>query len=216
MSRTVIAAALCLLVLACRSARPPDPVPDATLPIFVVRRAWHIDVGFAAPDLQLPLRSVLLEFPTAAYLEFGFGDRHYLLTRDHGPATLLGALWPGPALVLVTALRATPQEAFGAGNVIVLRVTPEQAQAMQKFIWHTMTASDAAIRPVAAGPYEGSVFYAAVPEYSALHTCNTWAAQALRAAGLPIHSTGVEFAGQLWSQLQAMQPSAGPGPAKVP
>lgn len=206
-------ACVMLLVAACQSlplpARPPR---EPTASIFIVRRAWHIDIGFASADLQPPLRSLLNEFPPATYLEFGFGDRHYLLTRDHGTSTLLRALWPGPGLVLMTALRATPQEAFGAANVIELRLAEDRAHDLQMFVWRSMSRGDAPLQPVAAGPYAGSVFYDAIPSYSGLHTCNTWAAQALRAAGLPVHTTGVAFAGQVWSQVRRIARLEGASP----
>jgi hypothetical protein len=41
----------------------------------------------------------------------------------------------------------------------------------------------------------------AVPRYSALYTCNTWAADTLRSAGLPVRSTMTLLAGQLWRQV---------------
>lgn len=205
-----------LLVLAgCQNiAPPPAAVPAAgivpvtapetdrpqTAAVYIVRRSWHIDIGFAVADLQPPLRAISDAVPQARYLEFGFGDRHYLMTRDHGTTTLLAAVWPGASLILMTALKATPQEAFGAEHVVVLHVRAAQAASVQNFIWGSMTAP----APVADGPYPGSVFYGGTQHYSGLHTCNTWAAEALRAGALPVHSTGVLFAGQLWSQVQRL------------
>jgi len=189
---------------ACQSAPPRRPDPAATLSIYIVKRSWHIDIGFAAVQLQPPLATLLGEFPSASFVEFGFGDRHYLVSRDHGPGSMLAALWPGAGLILMTALGATPQEAFGADNVVLIRVTAQQLRDVQGFIWKSLADSN----PVANGPYEGSVFFAAVPRYSAFHTCNTWAAEALHAAPLPVHSTGVELSGQVWSQVKQL---ASPG-----
>ena len=39
--------------------------------------------------------------------------------------------------------------------------------------------------------------------------CNTWAAQVLKAAALPIHSAGVIFAGQLWGQVRHLAQQGG-------
>jgi hypothetical protein len=55
------------------------------------------------------------------------------------------------------------------------------------------------------GPYEGSVYYLAVPKYSAFHTCNTWGAQVLRAAGFHVRTNGVVFAWQLWMQARRLK-----------
>jgi Protein of unknown function (DUF2459) len=213
----LFAALSIVTLLGCQHIAPPRPAPAATSMVYVVRRAWHIDIGFAAGDLQPPLRSLLQAFPPAAYLEFGFGDRHYLMTRGHGPANLMAAIWPGKALVLMTALRAAPQKAFGASNVVMIPITSDQAGSIQAFVWQSLSGTTVTARtadpPVADGPYPGSIFYAATIEYSGLHTCNTWAAEALQSGGLPLRSTGVLFAGQLWSQVRRLGTEA---PAAIP
>jgi hypothetical protein len=170
--------------------------------IYVARRSWHIDIGFAAADLQPPLDAVAAQFPGVRYLFFGFGDRHYLLAKDRNAPVLLAALWPGRGMILATALASSPQNAFGAAHVIALSVTQKQARDTQAFVSHSL---ENGVTPYATGPYEGSVFFAATPRYSAFHTCNTWAAESLRAAALPIHSAGVIFAGQLWSQVRRLE-----------
>jgi hypothetical protein len=64
---------------------------------------------------------------------------------------------------------------------------------------------EATLTPYANGPYEGSLYFSAIPQYSAFHTCNTWAAEGLSAAGLPVESAGVVFAGQLWGQVRRLE-----------
>ena len=181
--------------------------------VFVARRGWHIDIGFAASDLEPPLNSLAAEFPGVEYLFFGFGDQHYLLAKKHNAPVLLGALWPGRGMLLATGLAAAPQDAFGAAQVVALAVTPQQLHAVQDYVWQTLDAKFAG-KPAARGPYGGSLYFDATPKYSALHTCNTWAAQALKAAGLPIHSGGVVFAGQLWSQVRRLSRAASCRPGK--
>ena len=180
--------------------------------IYVARRGWHIDVGFAAADLQPPLNAVAAQFPGVRYLFFGFGDQHYLLAKDRNGPVLLAALWPGRGMILATALASSPQEAFGTTHVAALFVTEKQARDTQAFVWRSMDKQSAeqesganGIKPYAVGPYEGSLYFAATPRYSAFHTCNTWVAESLRAAELPIHSAGVIFAGQLWSQVRRLE-----------
>ena len=56
-------------------------------------------------------------------------------------------------------------------------------------------------RRIAAGPYSQSTFYAASGRYDITHTCNTWTAEALRVAGLPVSAAGVIFADQVTGQL---------------
>jgi Protein of unknown function (DUF2459) len=168
--------------------------------IYVVRRSWHIDIGFAAEELHAPLDSLRAKFPGARYLFFGFGDRRYLEAKHHTAPVLVSALWPGAGLMLVTALAATPQEAFGADQVAALPLTAAAALDVQAFVAKSMDLDTGL-----PGPYEGSLFFNAAPKYSAVHTCNTWAAEGLKAGGLPIHSAGVVFAGQLWEQVQRLK-----------
>ncbi len=204
----------CLAWLAgCTTVPSGQPTAHGTtsgnpITVYVARRKWHVDVGFAAADLDPALLPLKGQFRTAKYLFFGFGDRRYLLTRSKSAPLLLGALWPGPALILVTAIENTPALAFGQLQVIRFEVSAAQARAIQAFIRDSM--ADANLAAFAPGPYEGSVYYAASQSYSALHTCNTWAAEALRAGGEPIHTKGVVFAGQVWRQATRLAQSAAP------
>jgi hypothetical protein len=190
-----------------------SPAAQDAAVIYVVRRGWHVDVGFAAADLRPPLTSVLSEFPGAQYLIFGFGDRRYLLAKHHHASGLLAALWPGRGMVLVTGLISAPPAAFGKRQVAALRVTPRQASDAQAFVWHSLEkqseedkqSEDGSVKSYAPGPYEGSVFFEAIPKYSAFHTCNTWAAEALAASTLPIRSAGVVFAGQIWREVRRLE-----------
>jgi hypothetical protein len=200
-------AAIALLCLGACSTVPHRGGTNATVAapsaiIYVVRRGWHIDVGVAAADLMPPLSSLRATFPSARYLIFGFGDRHYLLSRGKSFPSTLVALWPGAALVLVTGLTAPPASAFGGNNIIELSVTAAQMRALQAFLWRTLVTDNDVSRPYAQGPYAGSLYFAATARYSALHTCNTWVAEGLQAAQLPIRSRGVVFAGSLWRQVR--------------
>jgi uncharacterized protein (TIGR02117 family) len=185
----------------------PDVSADAGPPVvvYVIKRSWHTDLGFEATDLHPPLAGIHAQLAGARYLLFGFGDRHYLM--DHGGSTkgLLGAVWPGSGVVLVTGLGATPEAAFGATGVIRLTLSATQARRLQAFVWRTLAPSAGEASVLGAGPYDGSYYYAATTRYSGAHTCNTWTAEGLRAAGLPIRSFAVAFAGQVWRQVRHLQ-----------
>jgi hypothetical protein len=186
----------------------PPTAGFAPATLYLARRHWHIDVGFAADALQPPLAHVMQEFPRSRYAFFGFGDRHYLMAKNPGAPTLLEALWPGPGLILLTTLSNSPAEAFGVAEVIELPLSAEQSRAVQEFIWRSLSLDPAgSLTSYAAGPYEGSSYFAAVPRYSGLHTCITWAAEALRAAGFPVRTRLTLIAGQLWRQARALRAS---------
>lgn len=187
---------------------PPSVESGPPVVVYVVRRSWHIDIGFEATDLHMPLASLHAALPKSRYLLFGFGDKHYLLTHGRALDRLSGAVLPGDGVVLLTGLAATPEEAFEPKNVIRLTLRAAQADRLEDFIWQTLATDKGVAKVLAPGPYSGSLYYASVQRYSGLHTCNNWAAEALRSAGLPIHTFGVEFASQLWRQVRRINRKA--------
>jgi len=162
--------------------------------LYVVRRGWHLDVGFDAQTLTADFDPVRGALPGARFVVFGFGDRRYLLAAHRHAPDLLAALWPGPGLILATGLVRPPEDAFGSPQVTRVAVSRATLLAAQEYVLQSFRD----MRVVAQGPYDGSVFYASTARYSAAHTCNTWIAEVLEAAGLPLHSRGVVFAGPLW------------------
>jgi hypothetical protein len=211
MKRCVVLSLALMLLQACgsmpqRAAADFDvDRADVRTTIFVARRGWHIDIGFRTLDIQERLISLSAPFARSQYLFFGFGDRHYLVAKNKNFPGLLAALWPGAAVVLVTALAGSPEEAFGSEHVIRLTVSSAAAQAAQTFVWNSLRTQNNAPAFSGKGPYAGSLFIGAVPKYSAVHTCNTWAAEVLRAADLSVHSHGVVFAAQLWPQVRRLE-----------
>ena len=164
----------------------------------MVHRGWHTDVGFPVEEITGPLATLESAFPGVRFLTFGFGERQFLVHRSKNFGAMLNALLPSQSALLMTALRATPEEAFGQPNVVVLHVSHAGLERMEASIWQELELSTAGA-PVllAEGPYPGSVFYAARDTYDGFYTCNTWTAETLRAGGLPMPAAGVLFAGQV-------------------
>ncbi|HEX3602661.1 MAG TPA: DUF2459 domain-containing protein [Steroidobacteraceae bacterium] len=175
--------------------------------VYVARRGWHIDIGVSVTALAPPLDQVVPNLPGARHVFFGFADKHYLLAGNHNAPVLLSALWPGAGMMLATGIANSPPEAFGEKHVIALRVTPQQMRDLQAFIWRSLRTQDKMLKVYQQGPYDGSVYFPAVRKYSAFHTCNTWGAEALRAAGFQVRAKGVLFAWQLWTQARRLRRS---------
>jgi hypothetical protein len=173
-------------------------IPARDVTMYVVRRGWHIDVGFAVEDMAGPLKVARERFPQARFFTFGFGDRRYLHAHNPHFPNMLAALWPGDALMLITALEGTPQQAFGDSHVTELTLTAGQVLQAQRRMAASMSLQDGRPQSDGPGPYEGSTYWRSSLRYSAVYTCNTWAAQVLASAGLPLPVHGVVFAGQVW------------------
>ena len=188
--------ALTGLIAACSAPNPLPPPDDAV--VYVAERGWHTDITLPVEEIAGPLATRERGLPGVRFLTFGFGERQFLVNRQRTVGAMLNALLPSQSALLMTALRATPEEAFGQRNVVALHVSPAGLEQIVANIWREFEPSTAG-EPVwlAEGPYPGSVFYAARDTYHALYTCNTWTAEILRAGGVPMPVTGVVFAGQV-------------------
>jgi len=211
MRRGVMLAVMILGLSACTGSGPlrragmvPERADSTTL--YVVRRSWHLDVGFAAADLRGPLALVRDRFPGARYILFGFGDEAYLTSGRGRFVNMLTALLPGAGLMLVTGLRVSPEEAFGREQVATLVLPSRSVDDAERLIWKSFGAAEAPGTPPRLGPYSGSLYFGSADQYSALHTCNTWVAEVLQAAGLAIRPQGIVFAGQVWQRLREGAP----------
>jgi len=199
-------------------AAPPPRITAGEGPglaeVHLIARDWHTDIGLPVDALEPPLATLAAGWPGARYLVFGFGERAYLLSRNRSLADMLMALLPGPGAMLVTGLSVRPAEAFGAANVVVLTVSRAGLGRLQRFLWDSFEReAGGRVRRLADGPYPGSIFFASAATYSAAYTCNTWTADALAQAGLPVTATGVAFAGQVMEQGRRAASMAGAGGA---
>ena len=171
----------------CATQQPPGFPEPRTETIWLIARGWHTDIAVPAKAGGMigGLREI---FPGVVTLTIGFGDRAYLTHKIAGPLDMARALLPGPGALLVTALRGEPEQSFPPEDVIRLRVSALGLAGLNDFIAHAFGAHSNQLAP---GPYPGSLFFASADTYSILHTCNTWSAEALLAAGLPVSTRGV-------------------------
>ena len=222
-----LAALFPVLLCACTGASPPACPPAARpAPVaWVISQDWHTEIGLPASELSGRLASFRTVFPGASALVFGFGKRTWMTARVESPAELLMGPFPGPAVIEVVGLRVEPALAFGGSEVIRLKLRPGQLARLSDFLWDSFgkaqvggkaqpggkaqaggkarAGEDGAVGPrlVSQGLFPGSLFYAASRGYGPLHTCNSWTAEALGAAGLPVRARGVVFAGGVLDQV---------------
>ena len=185
-----LAAALlggCLLV-GCAGSLPPNAlVPSGDASIYVVERGWHTDIGLPVDEIAGPLATLQRWFPGMRFMVFGFGERAYYMARRTGSAELLTAMLPSESAILMTALSASPIEAFADQHVVELHLPQDAVDRIANRIWQVLEKGpDGSAVRLADGPYPGSVFLASTETYDLFNTCNTWTAALLHDAGLPI------------------------------
>lgn len=203
----MVGAVLCCFgLLAARTGAPAEFTPSAASreqTIYVIAGGWHTELALPIASIDPPLTALTPGFPGARYLVFGWGARGYYMAQHPGLADLMRAATPGPAVMLVIPLAISPAAFAGAGNAFPLAVSPGGAARLSQFLSDDLVGGGNRIpRKLGPGPDPHSVFYAAVGTYDLSHTCNTWTAQALRTAGVPVSAAGVVFADQLIDQLR--------------
>ncbi len=210
--------AFALLLPGCATPPAQQSAPDDKI-VYVIGRGWHTDIALPVEDIAGPLAVLERDFPGVRVLSFGFGERQFLINRKTDVITMLAALLPSRSALLVTALRTSPEQAFGAGHVVALRVSHAGLARIEAAIWQEIerTAANEPVR-LAEGPYGGSVFYGATGTYDGFHTCNTWTANVLQVGGLPVAASGVLFASQVmgaarWIRTQQAAAPNRPGGA---
>jgi hypothetical protein len=181
---------------------------------YVVRRSFHTDMGLPTAALGPPLRPLAAEFPGARTLLVGFGDRTFVQSRGHRwLGDWLLALLPGQGAMLVTGLSVAPVQAFAPRDVVTLALTQAQWEGLQRFVRASFTPPAGAPARLAEGPYLGSRFFASPLTYDLLDTCNSWTAEALRAAGQNVPVDFSLFATQVMRAASAL-PSRAAGAAR--
>ncbi len=172
--------------------------------VFIVHDAWHAAIVTKKADIPIAVLPELRDFPSAEYLEFSWGDRDYFPAPDAGLGLVLkAAFWSSGSILHVVGLKDAVQNAYPSAEIIEIPLSEEGFQRLVRFISDTFSRphppAPAEARP---GLFSTGRFYAAEGKFSLLRTCNTWVAEALSAAGLPIRPSYVITAGNLSNQLR--------------
>ncbi|MEX0760020.1 MAG: DUF2459 domain-containing protein [Tistlia sp.] len=177
----------------------------------VVSNGWH--GAIVADRAEVAATGLLPEvddFPEAAFLEFGWGDREYYPAREKTLGmTLEAALVPTPAVMHLAGLARAPAPEDPDSEILRVFLTDAGFRRLVGAIADDFVREQARAVPVAPGLYPDSHFYEARGEFHLFNTCNTWVARKLRAAGLDVSPSGIVTAGDLMDRLGKTLAEAG-------
>ena len=178
--------------------------------LYVIAAGWHTEIGIAADAISGPLTFLWSRSPNARYIVFGWGQRDYYMSPNPGFGELVKAAIPAPSVMLIIPLEESPAKVFTVGaRVFTIPVSREGLNRLSQFLWDHLDQGQGPPRPIGDGPYRQSSFYDATGTYSLVNTCNTWTADALGIAGLPVRSSGVVFARQVVDQVRRLATAPG-------
>ena len=202
------ALALCALWLATCETAPPPPADNhapRTHVIQVASNGWHTAIVLPAPALaDTGLLPEAKDFPGAAFLEFGWGDRIYYPAKEKTIGmTLSAALVPTPAVMHMAGLAAAPRDGGSSREVVAVPLTEAGfLNLVEALAAEFERPAGGRAVSVSRGLYPGSRFYNARGEFHLFNTCNTWTARMLRAAGVAISPSGIVTADGLMARLR--------------
>ncbi len=171
--------------------------------VYVVEGGWHAEIGVPVSELSGGLQFYKDVFPGADTLMIGYGKRTFFTAEVKTPSEYLLGPFPGPAVIHIVGLRGTPIAAYPDEDVVTLALPPDGSRKMSAFIWQDIVKDDVGKpKQIALSTNPQGAFYDAKSEYNLLHTCNSWTAEALQVAGLPVSREGVVFSGQVMSEAR--------------
>ena len=202
----LIVAAGCLGPVA--SLYPPRP-GDPSTPVWVVDHGWHTGLVVERAAIPQGLWPEQEDLPPAPYLEVGWGDAAFYRAEQPGVGLAVrAALGSAGSVLHVVALPEPPERVFAGREVVEIRLSPPGVRALAQFVDESFARGERGRAPqLGPGLYGISAFYPARGRYHLLNTCNTWIADALRSAGVPITPAYAMTAGNLmWQARRAAVP----------
>lgn len=212
---------VCLLSsCASRPVATKVPLQDAPHIIYLVYRHWHTSIVLDAKQLarRSPLLAPYMRGEDFARIGWGDGDYFTGQSKTWGTAGKALVVSRYSALQLLTYTAQGLQE-IPADTLVPLAITEQGLRDLIKTI-EASIALDPQAKPIplpatSADGQDIGVFFRATGHYSLFNNCNSWSAEALQLAGMPLASRltaqGVfQQAGKI-SQVQAQAGLFKPG-----
>ena len=171
--------------------------------LFIVHDSWHAAIVLSKNDIAPAELPESADFPGAEFIEFSWGDQDYFPDPHSGfIAAIKAALWSSGSVIHLVGFSGTLEQVYRGAEIIELRLSLGAFNRLVESLSKTFLRAQGASRaPAAPGLYSHSRFYPATPKFSLLRTCNTWVAEVLEAAAVPVSPRTVITAGNLASQL---------------
>ena len=191
------------------SFAPSDPALYPTegtgRQIAVIDHGYHAGIALRPADLRWAaigiarsdrataalLRALAARWPTAAWIEIGWGDRAFYqatarVSDIQIDLALAAVLWPTPSVVQAVPLWQPPAEAFPYSGQVALTLSDRGFLNLAEGIAAAIAPGpDGLPAPVGPSLYGAGEFLPSSLSYHGLRTCNQWVAGLLRRAGVP-------------------------------
>ncbi len=181
------------------------PANNATTrTIYFVQHDWHSGLAWAQQDKE---NFGAEDWQDAPYVEVGWGDRQFYFAGDKSIPSMLRAVFIPSDSVMHVASFAEPPAQFFKFPVLPIKLSEAGFQNLFAYVKKTFAVDKQGDRlaAISKGQYGVSNFYRAVPRYFSAFNCNTWAAEALRNAGISVCPNRAILAKNLGEQIKSLQ-----------
>jgi uncharacterized protein (TIGR02117 family) len=174
--------------------------------LYVVHDTWHAAIVLRVADISTAALPEILDFSTAEFVEFSWGDKDYFPNPNAGVFTALkAAFWSSGSVLHVVGFSKEVKVFYPVSTVTEVRITTSSFDQLINFISKTFYRQEPGARSQpSAGLFAYSRFYPSTHRFSLLKTCNTWVAEALESAGLPVAPGQVLTAANLETQITGL------------
>ncbi|MGH7798949.1 MAG: DUF2459 domain-containing protein [Candidatus Binatia bacterium] len=170
--------------------------------VFIVHDSWHAAIVLRKDDLPSAAFPELADFPEARFIEFSWGDKDYFPDPNSGfSMALKAAFWSSGSVLHVVGFTENVATLYRAAQIVELRVTPAAYARLIAYLSQSFSRPQNARAQASPGLVANSRFYPSTHKFSLLKTCNTWVAESLQTAGLPVSPGLIITAGQLADQI---------------
>jgi uncharacterized protein (TIGR02117 family) len=175
--------------------------------VFIVYDSWHAAIVLRKHDVSSAAIPELIDYPDARLIEFSWGDKDYFPDPKSGVLKALrAAFWSRGSVMHLVGFSNDLEKFYPGASIVELGLASRAYDRLIDFISQSFLRPTTNGRAQASpGLYSYSHFYISTGKFSILNTCNTWVAEALKAAGLPVFPGLVISAAQLGEQLDKIQ-----------
>lgn len=199
--RPALLALLLWPALASCAAPAVDCEAGPGVEVEIVRHRWHTGIVIPAEQLGQPLAFLAQQFPDARWFEIGWGDREFYREPDSTWLIIRSLFWPTASVLHVVGLEK-PAPELPHGDLLTLRLSPAQMARLRRAIAADFRRRRGETLRIEPGLYGDSWFYEAHGHFWFVRTCNTWTAQRLEGAGVPLRGFMTLTADSVMAQLR--------------
>jgi len=172
--------------------------------IFVVHDRWHSAIVIRTADILMTAVPEAKDFSSAEHLEFSWGDKDYFPNPDPGLGLAFkAAFWSSGSILHLVGINGAVANSYTGAEVIEAGLSHQGLERLLGFISATFSRPQPGVATHSQpGLFPNSRFYPARGKFSLFRNCNTWVAEALRSAGLPVNSGLITTASSVGNQVR--------------